>query len=116
MTYLHSSAERKDGQEPAWASKVPDTGGAMWASPGPYLRKSMLRVLARQISQHFLPEALLADTTFEHAEGCTTRPAHDEKTLGLSLAVRVKAEMERSKETHRKALQGEEEESEGDEN
>lgn len=57
----------------------------------------MLQVLARQISHNFLPEAQVMDTTFQIAEGCATRSAEDEKTLGFSLSVRIKEDMARGK-------------------
>lgn len=100
-----------------WTSQAPDTGGAMWATPGPYLRNSMLRVLARQISHNYYPEAALAaladNTTFEKAEGCTTRSAEDEEILGLSLSVRVKADLARSKK--RAAKKNDDDEADTDE-
>ncbi|KAJ5817847.1 hypothetical protein N7447_007855 [Penicillium robsamsonii] len=43
-----------------------------WPTPGPYLRKAMLRTLARNISGHQLPENMVEDQTFEdleHVEG-----------------------------------------------
>lgn len=45
-----------------WASKA-ESKGAMWATPGPYLRKSMLLALARQVSHHYLLEIFVEQGT-----------------------------------------------------
>jgi len=65
----------------------------MWATPGPYLRKSMLTMLARKISDHFLPEVFWKNT-FEVSDGAPSRSKGEEETLALSLAVRIKRDME----------------------
>jgi hypothetical protein len=74
-----------------WASKV-DAKGLMWATPGPYLRESMLKNLARHVSDHYLPEVFYKNMTFTEADGCPARSAEEEDTLALSLAVRMKDE------------------------
>ncbi|PMD22236.1 hypothetical protein NA56DRAFT_658159 [Hyaloscypha hepaticicola] len=53
------------------------------ATPGPYLRKSMLISLARRISDHFLPEAFY-DSTFESADGCPQRSPEEEDDLVMA--------------------------------
>lgn len=66
----------------------------MWASPGPYLRRSMLVALARKISDLYLPETFYTHTTFAEADGCAARPVEEEKDLVLSLSVRLHNERE----------------------
>lgn len=65
--------------------------GYMWCSPGPYLRKSMLRVLAKEVSDHYLPEVFF-DKLFTQADGNSTRSADEEKVLAMSLGIRMKDE------------------------
>lgn len=43
-----------------------------WASPGPYLRKSTLIALARNILGLKLPSALIEDRTFEETGEVST--------------------------------------------
>ena len=74
-----------------WVEEV-EQKGMIWASPGPYLRQSVLVNLAGKISDHYLPGTLIQHTTFEAAEGSTTRSSEDEEDLTLSLAARVKTE------------------------
>ena len=73
--------------------------GTMWATPGPYLRQSMLISLARRVSDHFLPEVFYDQTTFEEAEAdeSATRP-QEEPGMVLSLANRLKEEKEAVKD------------------
>lgn len=66
----------------------------MWASPGPYLRRSMLVTLARRISDLYLPETFYSHTTFAEADGCASRPEDEEEDLVLSLTVRLHNERE----------------------
>lgn len=58
--------------------------GYFWATPGPYLRKSMLLTLARRISNQFLPEVFY-ESTFTTAEGCPQRSAEEEEELAMGL-------------------------------
>jgi len=51
MTYLYY---KKLGQL-QWADRV-EAHGYMWPTPGSYLRRPMLQVLARQVSDNYLPE------------------------------------------------------------
>jgi hypothetical protein len=62
MTYLYY---KKLGRI-KWASQI-EAHGYMWATPGRYLRQSMLQVLARQVSDHYLPEVFWK-TDEEHAD------------------------------------------------
>jgi len=48
----------------------------MWATPGPYLRKSM------------------NNTTFDESDGAPSRSKEEEETLALSLSVRLKTDIE----------------------
>ena len=78
----------------AWVGDV-EANGRMWATPGPYLRQSMLISLARKVSDHFLPEVFYEQTTFEEVEAdeSVTRP-QEEAGMVLSLAHRLKEEKE----------------------
>lgn len=87
MTYM---ARQRAGATD-WAEQIQkESKGRMWASPGPYLRRSTLKILARQVSHHFLPEELVADTTFTEVSGCPTRSPDEEETIGLALSLQVK--------------------------
>lgn len=55
----------------------------MWASPGPYLEKSMLCSLARNISGVELPPPLYEDTTFK-----SDQPAGSPEDLLLASSLR----------------------------
>ena len=65
----------------------------MWATPGPYLRQSMLVSLARKVSDHFLPENFYEHNTFKEVEAdeSVTRP-QEEAGMVLSLAYRLDEE------------------------
>ena len=67
--------------------------GRTWATPGLYLRQSMLISLARGLLDHFLPEVVYDQTTFEEAEAdeSVTRP-QEEPGIVLSLANRLEEE------------------------
>jgi hypothetical protein len=62
-----------------------DAKGFLWATPGPYLRRTMLLSLARKISDRFLPEAFYETTTFTEADGCDERTAEQEADLVMAL-------------------------------
>ena len=86
--------------------------GRMWATPGPYLRQSMLISLARKISDHFLPEAFYLQTTFEVAEADeSVTQSQEEVGMVLSLLNRLKEENEAVKD---KALRLNDSESDDD--
>lgn len=63
--------------------------GYIWATPGPYLRRSMLITLARKVSDHFLPEAFYGQSTFTEADGCPGRSADAEEDLAMGLNLRI---------------------------
>jgi len=85
MTYLYY----KKLEQLEWASSL-EAHGYMWPTPGPYLRRSMLQVLARQVSDRYLPEVFWkandgpADMTPE-------RTAEEEEDLALSLMIKIDA-------------------------
>lgn len=74
-----------------WVSQV-EAKGHLWASPGQYLRQSLLVSLARKVSDLYLPETFYKNTTFLEADGCAQRTEEEEEDLAMSLAVRVKEE------------------------
>ena len=92
MTYM---AQKKAGSTD-WSSKA-ESKNAMWATPGPYLRKSMLLALARQVSHQYLPEVFIEQRTFDEVPGSSPRSADEEKTLGMSLGLLVKEHQDREK-------------------
>lgn len=57
----------------------------MWATPGKYLRRSMLINLARRVSDHYLPEVFYKSTTFD-GDNSTTNVDETEDTLAINLA------------------------------
>jgi len=89
ITYLH---HKKQGTLD-WNSKV-EARGYMWATPGPYLRQSMLKILARKVSDHYLPEAFYGNTTFTETEESNSRSAEEEEVLARSLALRLQKDEE----------------------
>ena len=72
-----------------WAENLDDKG-RMWASPEPYLRRSMLQNLTRFVSHEFLPEALVEGNKFTEAPSCPSRNEEAEETLAMSLSIRIK--------------------------
>ena len=74
-----------------WVTDV-EVKGTMWATPGPYLRKSMLVSLARRVSDNYLPQALYKNTTFEEAPGCPQKSKDEETTLEISLKLGIENE------------------------
>lgn len=61
----------------------------MWATPGPYLRGSMLQALARRAADNFLPEAFYG-STFTIADGCPQRSPEDEEDLAMGFDYKMK--------------------------
>jgi hypothetical protein len=51
-------------------------------------------MLARKISDHFLPEVFWNNTTFDESDGAPSRSKEEEETLALSLSVRIKTDIE----------------------
>jgi hypothetical protein len=85
---------RKEGNE-EWTGDL-EIRGTLWASPGKYLRKSLLRVLAKEVSDTVLPESLTEQTTFEEVVRNSPRSPEEEETLGQSLAIRLQDEAQES--------------------
>lgn len=108
MTYL--ICEQR-GISTKWACKA-DTKGVMWATPGPYLRKSMLTALARKVSHNFLPEALVEATTFPDRPDSPARP--DEDTMAEVLALSIHDSHLKAVERRERIAEGEESEDDGD--
>ena len=54
--------------ETEWATSLGGLRGYIWATPGAYLRRSMLLSLAKGSEDHFLPEAFYLQNTFEDGE------------------------------------------------
>ncbi|KAK2812582.1 hypothetical protein FQN50_001226 [Emmonsiellopsis sp. PD_5] len=79
VTYLHA---KKNGNT-AWAERI-DSKNVLWASPGPYLEKSTLLSLGRNISGFELPPPLYEDMTFDSAEP----PKDANQDVVLSMRVR----------------------------
>lgn len=77
-----------------------DTKQGFWASPGPYLRRSTLISLARNISGCELPPPLLDENTFETDEV----PAHEVEDMSIVLSSEMR------KATIVSAARGEQEE------
>lgn len=98
----------------AWVGDV-EAKGRIWATPGPYLRQSMLISLARKVSDHFLPEVFYDQTTFEEVEAdeSVTRP-QEEPGMVLSLANRLKEEEEAVKEKKRRLIESDSEDDDDD--
>ena len=94
ITYLH---HKREGTL-VWVENV-EARGTIWATPGPYLRQSMLISLARKVSDHFLPEVFYHDTTFQAvgADESVERP-QGEDGMVLSLAVRLRDENDAAQE------------------
>ncbi|ELR02835.1 hypothetical protein VC83_08296 [Pseudogymnoascus destructans] len=100
-----------------WVDQVlnrTDARGYMWATPGAYLRKTMLVMLARKVSDHFYPEAFYGQSTFDNADGCPGRSAEAEEDLAMGFNLRIEDAFAEAKQNSK----GEEEsggESDGDE-
>lgn len=61
MTYLMCKTK---GQSTGWVDQIA-AKGKMWCTPGPYLRRSMVQLLARECGDQFLPEVFYKEQTFE---------------------------------------------------
>ncbi|EEQ27458.1 hypothetical protein McanMca71_006359 [Microsporum canis] len=87
-----------------WAQEV-ETGKCMWATPGKYLRRSMLVNLARRVSDHYLPEVFYNTTTFDVSDNGTDAQ-ETEDSLAIILANNML--------THHKEKEDEDEDDEDD--
>jgi hypothetical protein len=81
LRYVITALHQQKLGNVGWLGRV-EAKGYLWATPGPYLRESMLRTLARRISDHFLPEVFY-DSTFTIADGCPARSPEDEEDLAM---------------------------------
>ena len=88
ITYLICKREGNIG----WVDKVTATG-VIWASPGPYVRRSTFQRVARVISDYRLPHSQWGHTWFEDAPGDATRPDEEEEGVALSVGRSVMHEM-----------------------
>lgn len=61
----------------------------MWATPGSYLRKSMLATLAKKASDHFLPEVFYK-TAFDTSPHCASRPPDEEEAGASGIATDIR--------------------------
>jgi hypothetical protein len=100
ITFLH---QQKLGNV-EWINRV-QAKGYVWATPGPYLRKSMLLCLGRRISDNFLPEAFY-ESTFTEADGCPQRSLEDEEDLAMAFDHKIKSALVKES--------GDEDDSDGD--
>lgn len=69
----------------------------MWATPGPYLRRTMLESLARKASNIMLPEVfwkMVSETTFEQFDPSPAMSPEQEELNGTFLALRCKEYMD----------------------
>lgn len=86
--------DSKESGKMGWIERH-EAHGSMWCSPGPYVEASMLKVLAKQVSDRFLPEALYDNMTFRGVEGVKEieRSVKSEvEVSAMSLGVRIKDE------------------------
>ena len=82
MTYLIQ--QRRKSSNLSWAAELPSKGH-LWATPGPYLRKTLLLSLARKVSDVYLPETFYKEKTFPDLSYAKNRP-EDEADFTKSLA------------------------------
>lgn len=75
-------AKQQGNQE--WVEQI-DNKGVFWASPGPYLEKSTLISLGRNISGFELPPSILESTTFD---GPVPTKGDENQDLSVCIALR----------------------------
>lgn len=68
-----------------------DARGYTWCTPGAYVRRSMLRLLAGEVSDHYLPEACY-ENSFTQSKNTPIRSDDEKKVLAMSLGLRMKEE------------------------
>jgi hypothetical protein len=88
MTYL---MHVRQGKSTDWVKNV-EAKGFMWCTPGKYLRKSMLQVLAKEVSHHYLPVSFYHQQAFPEKD----RPADEEEFMAMSLKTKVVKAMDPS--------------------
>jgi hypothetical protein len=71
----------------AWVKD--ETKGCMWATPGAYLRESMLKILALQDGHHFLPDALMEGCTFDDDKESPRLPKPLEESHSRALDLHI---------------------------
>jgi HNH endonuclease len=72
-------------EKPGWAEKrVNLPTGKIWATPGPYLRRSMLKVLANVIGDCEPSEEVFGDGVFD---GAGSKPPQEEKLIAQEILV-----------------------------
>jgi hypothetical protein len=110
MTFI----QQKKANNTEWADKLVEAKGYLWATPGPYIRKGMLEMLAKIGGDVWMPEAyeqMVRKTSFTHVEGSPAKPAEVEKDYSrklLSAFEKSKTEAEKES-TWDSAGEGEEE-------
>ncbi|KAJ9208722.1 hypothetical protein C8Q69DRAFT_460581 [Paecilomyces variotii] len=109
VTYLY---HKRRASNLEWVAQV-EAKGTLWATPGPYLRKSMLIALARRASDHYAPEAFW-NGVFEEVNESPSRSATEEETLSYALSVQIDAKMDSAHEENMKEGSDEEEDMEED--
>ncbi|WEW59460.1 hypothetical protein PRK78_004934 [Emydomyces testavorans] len=75
-----------------WLQKI-ESVGAIWATPGPYLRQSMLKLLAQNIGDIYLPEVFYKNTTFVDSSDRPAVSQAEEELLAKSLEFRAEYEL-----------------------
>ncbi|KAI9778993.1 MAG: hypothetical protein M1839_007805 [Geoglossum umbratile] len=78
-----STMMRNPGAKPGWAEKRLNlSSGKMWPTPGPYLRKSMLKALSSAIRDYEPPAELFGSGVFDGTDG---RSLQEEKLVAPEL-------------------------------
>ena len=63
--------------------------GYLWATPGRYLRQSMLKTLARRVSDNGLPQDFY-NSTFQDTDDASQHSPGDEEQYAVELDLRMK--------------------------
>jgi hypothetical protein len=98
MTFI----QQKKANNTKWADQLVKAKGYLWATPGPYVRKGMLEMLAKIGGDVWMPEAyeqMVRKTSFTHTEGSPAKPTEVEKKYSrklLSAFDKSKVEAEKS--------------------
>lgn len=78
-----------------WESEV-DVKGTLWASPGKYVKTSMLVLFAKNVGDFTFPEAFYNQTTFSEIKGKSSRTKDEEETDATYLTHRIREHQERA--------------------
>lgn len=111
--HLTTYMTTKQREGASWADKS-EQRGVIWASPGPYLRSSFLRVLSRQVTEFYWPEALYAGGTFDADVEAPTRTVDQKKVLATSLNLKIDDARESADKRTRGDYQNEDDSEEDD--